>query len=509
VLFNSFTFIFGFLPITLVGFLIIRRVAGLDASFGWLGAASLFFYGWWNPQLVVLLLGSLCANYIIGCGIIGSTSQRARVLFILGVVANLGLLGYFKYTDFFIGTMNDITGASWSLQSIVLPLGISFFTFQQIAWLADLRRGTAQKSSFLHYTLFVTFFPQLIAGPIVHHAEMMPQFTKPNARSAANNFTIGATVFGIGLFKKAVIADSMALYSTPVFEAAAVGQTLTIVDAWGGVLAYTFQIYFDFSGYTDMAIGLACMFCIMLPLNFNSPYKARSIIDFWRRWHMTLSRFLRDYLYVPLGGNRHGKYRRYTNLLIVMVLGGLWHGAAWTFIVWGLFHGVLLAINHLWRTCCVLLSRQSPFVGGFGQLLALMLTFLFIVVSWVFFRSENLDTAFAILSAMIGMNGFILPTVYEPMLEGVLSALPVTYAAMPLFGGATQITITALLLVFVWTAPNTREFITKIEDSLVDQGVLKINMQQATANWGFLLGTLAALGLCGIFSVSEFIYFQF
>lgn len=508
-LFNSFTFIFGFLPITLAGFLIIRRMAGQNASFGWLAAASLFFYGWWNPQLVFLLMASLCGNYVIGRRIVSATTRNAQMIFVFGVVANLGLLGYFKYTDFFIGTVNDLADVSWSLQNIVLPLGISFFTFQQIAWLADLRRGLAHKPSFLHYTLFVTFFPQLIAGPIVHHAEMMPQFTSSKLRSAANDFAIGTTIFGIGLFKKAVIADSMALYSTPVFDAAAAGQALTVVDAWGGALAYTFQIYFDFSGYTDMAIGLACMFGIMLPLNFNSPYKARSIIDFWRRWHMTLSRFLRDYLYVPLGGNRHGTYRRYTNLLIVMVLGGLWHGAAWTFIIWGLLHGLLLAINHLWRSCFALLSRQSPFASCFGQPFALILTFVFVVVSWVFFRSDNLDTALAILSAMAGMNGLILPTVYQPALGDIFSTLPITYAAMPLFGGATQIAITALLLVFVWTAPNTREFVKKIETTLENYRALKIGVPQSVASWGLLLGTLAAFGLCGIFSVSEFIYFQF
>ncbi|NKB20780.1 MAG: MBOAT family protein [Alphaproteobacteria bacterium] len=508
-LFNSFTFIFGFLPLTLAGFFIVRRIFGQNASFGWLVAASIFFYGWWNPQLVLLLLGSLCGNFLIGRAIASTAEQHLRGLFVFGIVANLGLLAYFKYTDFFIGTMNDLTGVNWTLQHIILPLGISFFTFQQIAWLADIRRGTAHKPSFLHFTLFVTFFPQLIAGPIVHHAEMMPQFTNRYDRSSANDLSIGVTIFGIGLFKKAVIADSMALYSTPVFEAAVAGQVLTVVDAWGGALAYTFQIYFDFSGYSDMAIGLARMFGIILPLNFHSPYKARSIIEFWRRWHLTLSRFLRDYLYVPLGGNRHGNYRRYTNLLIVMILGGLWHGAAWTFIIWGFLHGMLLTINHLWRAISSAVRPQSIIIRNLGASASLILTFLAVVITWVFFRSANLDTATNILGAMAGMNGFVLPAVYQPLIGGLVSSLPITYSVMPLFGGGTQVVITALLMVFVWTLPNTQELMKYVEPIVTSPSRVARTRLRISPSWGLLLGVVAALGLCGTFSVSEFIYFQF
>ncbi len=304
-LFNSFEFLFLFLPLTLVGFFLSSRI-GRETGILWLVAASLFFYGWWNPVYLWLIVGSTLGNYLIGARIgaalADSHRRQARFWLVLGVSANLALLGWFKYAHFFLDTINQFSGSEFTLPAIVLPLAISFFTFQQIAYLVDTWRGIQPEHRLSHYLLFVTFFPQLIAGPIVHHKEMLPQFlTTGETATRWSDLAVGLTIFALGLFKKAVLADGIAPYATPVFDAAARGETLTLLQAWGGALAYTLQLYFDFSGYSDMAIGAARMFGIRLPLNFHSPYKATSIVEFWRRWHMTLSRFLRDYLYIPLG----------------------------------------------------------------------------------------------------------------------------------------------------------------------------------------------------------------
>ncbi|MCK4501442.1 MAG: MBOAT family protein, partial [Desulfuromonadales bacterium] len=298
-LFNSYIFISLFLPITLVVYYLIGGQGKHRVAISWLVGASLFFYGWWNPAYLGLIITSMLFNYAVGISLgKNDTSHRStRLILALGVAANLALLGYFKYANFFVNTLNNITETTYHLETIILPLAISFFTFQQIAYLIDAWKGETREYSFLHYSLFVTFFPQLIAGPIVHHKEMLPQFAKDiTYKFKHENISIGLTIFLLGLFKKVIIADSAAKYSTPIFDAAEDGMTLSFIEAWIGALSYTFQLYFDFSGYSDMAIGLARMFGIRLPLNFNSPYKANNIIDFWRHWHMTLSRFLRDYL---------------------------------------------------------------------------------------------------------------------------------------------------------------------------------------------------------------------
>ena len=303
-LFNSYVFIFVFLPVTVTGFYWLLRLGYHDAALAWLVLASLFFYGWWNPVYLLLLLGSLGFNHLMSLAIRRhQASHYATALLVMGVVANLGLLGYFKYANFFVASINTAGGYDFNLEHIVLPLAISFFTFQQITFLVDTARNKTGHGGLLEYALFVTFFPQLIAGPIVHHREMMPQFlARARLGFKWDNLTVGLSIFAIGLFKKVVIADGISVYSTPVFDAAANEATLTLVEAWFGAIAYGFQIYFDFSGYSDMAIGIARLFGIRLPLNFHSPYKADSVIEFWRRWHMTLSRFLRDYVYFTLGG---------------------------------------------------------------------------------------------------------------------------------------------------------------------------------------------------------------
>ncbi|MGR9085495.1 MAG: MBOAT family O-acyltransferase [Gammaproteobacteria bacterium] len=405
-LFNSYIFICGFLPVVLLGFYNLGRHSRHLASL-WLAAASLFFYGWWDARFVGLLLGSIAFNYgagfVIGKHLTGA-GQRAKLALIGAIGANLALLGYFKYANFFIENLNGLTGASLPLGPTLLPLGISFFTFTQIAFLADTYQGKVKEYNFVHYTLFVTYFPHLIAGPVLHHKEMMPQFAKADTcKINWNNIAMGLAIFVLGLIKKVFIADTFGEFAAPIFDAVKEGGHPLLFEAWFGALSYTFQLYFDFSAYSDMAIGLSLMFNVILPINFYSPYKALSIIDFWRCWHMTLSRFLRDYLYIPLGGNRHGRFRRHVNLMATMLLGGLWHGAGWTFIAWGGLHGIYLAVNHAWRG---FKERMAWNDGGvrsrFG---AGVLTFAAVVVGWVFFRSENLASAFDMVRGMFGLNG--------------------------------------------------------------------------------------------------------
>ena len=349
-LFNSHFFIFLFLPLVLGGYYGLRKLAVSDRlPMMWLLLLSVFFYGWWEARYVILLAVSVAVNYNAGKMIF--RSEGKRLWLVAGVSFNLVLLAYFKYAYFIVDNLAGLTGLDWSIGKITLPLAISFFTFQQIAWLVDISKGKAAIPSIFNYALFVSFFPQLIAGPIVHHAEMMPQFEKrPEKSESLNNLNIGLTLFTLGLFKKIVLADQFALFANPVFDAAGYGVEVSMLEAWVGTMSYTFQLYFDFSGYSDMAVGLARMMGIVLPLNFFSPYRARNIREFWQRWHITLSRFLRDYLYIPLGGNRATAARVSANILITMLIGGLWHGAAWTFVAWGGLHGLYLLIHRVYSS---------------------------------------------------------------------------------------------------------------------------------------------------------------
>ena len=404
-LFNSYEFLLAFLPATLALYFVTARWVGSRAALAILVAASLFFYGWWNPKYLALLGFSMVANFFLGNGIREAEPARKKWLLTAGIAGNLALLGWFKYAGFLAESINAAAGLGLPVPSIVLPLAISFFTFQQIAYLADTYYGFVAEKSFLRYSLFVCFFPQLIAGPIVHHTEMLPQFAEPGRfKPSWDSLAVGSAIFSIGLFKKVVLADTVALWADPVFDAAAGGAQPGFLAAWGGALAYTLQLYFDFSGYSDMAVGLARLFNIHLPINFFSPYKARNISDFWRRWHITLSRFLRDYLYIPLGGNRRGRNRRYLNLMVTMLLGGLWHGAGWTFVVWGALHGAYLGIALAWPSirAGLRLPRLPERLAG---LVAWGLTFLAVVVGWVFFRAESFDAAGRILAGMTGLAG--------------------------------------------------------------------------------------------------------
>ncbi|TLP37803.1 MBOAT family O-acyltransferase [Arcobacter arenosus] len=406
-LFNSYEFIFIFLPITFFIYFYLNSKRLTEVAKGFLVFSSLFFYSYWEIKYLPIILASMLFNYVIGTTLSKYDIKKNKKTFskksilIFGIICNVALLGYFKYADFFIENFNLFAGSDIELLHLLLPLAISFFTFQQIAYLVDSYRKETKEYDFLNYALFVTFFPQLIAGPIVHHKEMMPQFANiKNKIKNYKNIALGIFIFSMGLFKKVIIADTFAVWANTGFD---VAQTLNFFEAWATSLSYTFQLYFDFSGYTDMAIGIALLFNIKLPINFNSPYKALDIQDFWRRWHITLSRFLRDYIYIPLGGNRKGPTRTYVNLLATFVIGGFWHGAGWTFIFWGFLHGVALAVHRLWQT----IGFKLP------KMIAWIITFNFVNIAWVFFRAKEWDDAIKVLSSMFSLDNIILPEKWE------------------------------------------------------------------------------------------------
>jgi len=498
-LFNSHVFILLFLPITLLVFYWLGARFGARVCRVWLVAASLFYYAWWNPAYLAILIGSLLINYGIGFMLTSTPDGKLKkqVLF-GGITINLAALGYYKYANWFIDNANVLTGNNWTLEKIILPLGISFFTFQQIAFLCDAAKGETREYRFLDYALFVTFFPQLIAGPIVHHKEMMPQFARDDTyRPRWDNISIGLTLFTLGLFKKVILADGIAGFSTSVFGAAQAGAQPGMLDAWSAALAYTFQIYFDFSGYSDMALGLARLFGIKLPMNFFSPYKATSIIDFWRRWHITLSRFLRDYLYIPLGGNRRGKTRRYLNLMITMLLGGLWHGAGWTFVIWGGLHGLYLSFNHAWRA--IVKQHEEPQHGPI-RWICILFTLFWVVIAWVFFRAEQLDAALFMLQGMFGLT---------PLPEGATSSLVINPAMVWVY--------LAILAAIAWFLPNGLQILNRHEPcyEVREEKDAELPRWQGWLRWHpnrlWAIGMAFALAYCilSLSRVSEFLYFQF
>lgn len=472
-LFNSIAFIFLFLPITLAGyFWLCARRMGIGARI-WLVMASLFFYSYWNVSYLPLILGSMAFNFAVGTMLTNYSGGYKKWLLSFGIIVNVLLLGYYKYTDFFITNLNLLGGFSVPLQNIALPLAISFFTFQQIAYLVDSYKGLTRGYNFLNYSLFVTFFPQLIAGPIVAHHETMPQFA--NVKNWVKNYRhifLGIFLFLIGLFKKVVIADYFAAFATVGFD---VMPTLTTLQAWFTSLAYTVQIYFDFSGYCDMAIGLAWMFNINLPINFNSPYKALNIQDFWRRWHITLSRFLRDYLYIPFGGNRRGFTRALANVFMVFLIGGLWHGAAWTFVIWGALHGLANVIFRLWRKTNLQMKKW----------LAWFITFNFVNLAWVFFRAKSFGEAKKVICSMFNLESvFAAPNLAE-------LGRHADGAFIMLIG----IIVACLVL------PNSFEITKRVN----------ITNKKSAVIWGLVLAVLAVGLVIKMIAIpyTEFIYFNF
>lgn len=506
-LFNSSEFIFLFLPACLLAtFLSARYGSKRIAAFVML-CASFMFYAYFSVKLILLLVVSILFNFHLGRAILQRPRHGKSRLFamVFGVVVNICVLAYFKYTNFFLGNANSLLGTSFVLQNIVLPIGISFFTFQKIGYLVDAYRGDAEQYDFLGFCLFVMYFPQLIAGPIVHHKDIIPQFREKDAfRYNPANFSAGVALFVCGLFKKVVIADGLAAWVGPVFDVAKSGAHVASVDAWMGALSFTFQIYFDFSGYTDMALGLALMSGIRLPLNFNSPYKATSIADFWRRWHMTLSTFMRDYIYIPLGGNRYGRSRQSAALLVTMLIGGLWHGAAWTFVAWGGIHGLYLTVNHGWR------GLSAAFgIGPMPAWLSRAMTFLAVVLAWVFFRSEGFKPAWLMLESMAGLSS--------------VAASQMSWSTV-----WVKSCLLLVLLAWVWLLPNSQSLV-----GYVRAGNSHVDRQGASANpmaawWGRIFkdghmiygttgGAITALFLLAVIiyqsvrndELHKFIYFQF
>jgi alginate O-acetyltransferase complex protein AlgI len=525
-LFNSFEFIFLFLPVTLGVFFWLTGRAKSTPALYWLIGCAFFFYAYWNVGYGLLLIASVSFNYILGIALAGAQSGRrlaaGRVCLLLGVIFNLGLIAYFKYFGFMAQNINAAFHLDWPVMSFLLPLGISFFTFQQLAYIVDIYRGAPAQGNFLKYFLFIGFFPHLLAGPILHPREIFPQFDRNLLRPlVSRNFAIGLTIFTVGLFKKVVLADGVAGYAGPVFEAAANGAHLTCLEAWAGALAYTFQLYFDFSGYSDMATGLARLFGIKFPLNFYSPYKAVSIIDFWRRWHMTLSRFLRDYVYIPLGGNQKGRVRRYVNLMATMFLGGLWHGAAWTFVIWGVLHGVLLTVNHLWRS---LLESQ-----GWGRVfkrtvylrLGTALTFVCVVAGWVIFRADSVTSARRILTSMANWNDIVLPATllkYVEKLPGAQAwfmAHGLEFRELSYFKNMSEGLVLLILLLLVMKAPNTAQIMQRFSPVLKsDAGFARDRapawlIWRPAKGWAYVIAFLFVYAVLGLSRTSQFLYFNF
>lgn len=485
-LFNSYIYIFLFLPLVFVIYFYHIHKRLCEGSKAFLIVASLFFYSYWNLSYLPLMLFSILFNFTLAKNISSLNENKTiskKSLLIFGIAINLGLLSYYKYSDFFLANFNTIFGLQIELLHLALPLAISFYTFQQIAYLVDSYRNETKEYDFINYTLFVTFFPQLIAGPIVHHKEMMPQFyTKWNMALNYKNIVLGLFIFSIGLFKKVVIADSFAIWATNGFD---IAQKLYFVEAWITSLSYTFQLYFDFSGYTDMAIGAALLFNIKLPINFNSPYKATSIRNFWRRWHITLSNFLKEYVYIPLGGNRKGHIRTYLNLFITFYLAGVWHGASWMFIIWGVMHGIAIIIQHIWE----------KFQIKIPTLLAWFITFMFINFSWIFFRAHNLDDAFKVLKGMLGFNGIVLPKILYSKLQILgIENIPTGGFLSAIGGSKWTLLLLILSLIVLFAFKNSNEL----------QKKFRPNVYYALFYLTITIPAFLKLG-----GYSEFLYFRF
>ena len=539
-LFNSYTFVFGFLPIVLIGFYALgaqRR----EWALLWLTVTSLLFYAWWRPVNVLLIAPSIMINYALARLLerIGKSQRlRAQAVLAAGIIFNLGFLCYFKYLTFISGMCNDLFGTGFVLTQLILPLGISFITFQKIAFLVDVHGGRVSRFSLADYSLFVLFFPQLIAGPIVHYREMMPQFRAATCRFDADNVAIGISLFAFGLAKKLLFADPLSRLVAPLYGQAAAGIPQTLAEAWIAALGFTLQIYFDFSGYSDMALGLARFFGIRLPLNFNSPLKATSIIDFWLRWHVSLTRFLTAYIYNPitLSLTRRRMARgkpafsgRNTSLpafltvlamptVLTMLVSGLWHGAGYTYVLWGLLHGLLLCINHGWRIVRLRIwadtSRYNHYTApvGFG------LTFVSVVAAMVLFRAASVSSAFMLWKGMIGLQGLSLPQAVLSRMGSVGDWLtsagvhPTWTSGSLLIAAMLRI---GLLLAIALLLPNTLEMLATVEPALgvkpaKTRSRLLVALTWAPNRlWAFSLACCALASILSLGELSEFLYWQF
>jgi alginate O-acetyltransferase complex protein AlgI len=541
-LFNSYTFIFAFLPLTACVFFLLGSHSRALAL-RWLILASLVFYAWWRPLNVLLIAPSILINFVLA-RLLQKTLQQeksgaAKAMLIAGIAFNVAFLGYFKYAKFFMGAANDVFGTSFVLAQIILPLGISFITFQKIAFLVDVHARRIQSFTLQDYSLFVLFFPQLIAGPIVHYREMMPQFERAPCIYDKSNIAVGVTLFAFGLFKKAFLADGIAPMVTTLYGNAAAGQPVTLLMAWMAAVGFSFQIYFDFSGYTDMALGSARLFGIRLPQNFNSPLRSSSIIDFWLRWHMTLTRFLTAYLYNPLSlwltrrrmakglpgfGGRGSTLGSFTSLLVLptmltMCISGFWHGAGYLFILWGALHGAFLSINHGWRVFARNTWQDKARYVRIMTPLGLALTFLSVATAMVFFRATTMQAAVAIVRAMIGLNGFKLPQVVFAKLgtaAGWLQALGAGVAPPDDFPFLKMLVWLAALAALVFFCPNTQNLLARYEPALgaragATDGLRLLRALHWTPSlaWAVVVAVVAAFGVLQLSGPSEFLYWQF
>ena len=541
-LFNSYEFIFGFLPLTLAGFFVLGRFSR-DAALVWLIVASLLFYAWWRPLNVLIIAPSILINFVIARALVRVAAESGRtvlanILLAVGIVFNVCFLGYFKYANFLATAANDLTGSHFVLTQIVLPLGISFITFQKIAFLIDVHARRVKSFTLREYCLFVLFFPQLIAGPIVHFREMMPQFQQVACRFDLQNMTVGLTLFVIGLFKKVVLADGVSAYVAPVYDTAAHGTDISLISAWVAALGFTLQIYFDFSGYSDMALGLGRFVGVKLPPNFDSPLKASSIIDFWLRWHMTLTRFLTAYLYNPLvlaltrrrfakglpgvgpQGSSPGAFVQLLAgpTLLTMFVSGIWHGAGYTFILWGLLHGTYLTINHAWRN---LVARRWKNKAAYARVMnpiGFVLTFVGVVFGMVLFRATSVASALAIMRGMLGLKGVELPQQLFEHLGSVVGALQPIISISA--GGDLRETALALgwigsLLVIALGLPNSLQLLARYEPALgiKAQAEPKARVRRLVWNpsvaWAAFSCVLVALAITAMGGKSEFLYWQF
>ena len=481
-LFNSYEFIFLFLPITLIIYFTLNRYGKNNIAKGWLVIASLYFYSYFHLSYLYLILSSIIVNYFIGNKLNHKslTGKERKIWMVIGVIFNLGLLGYFKYYDFFVENINIVFRTNFTLLHILLPLGISFFTFQQLSFIIDSYNEKSMKYDFLSYCLFVTFFPQLIAGPIVLPNEMLPQFEdKRNKLINYENMNRGLYMFSIGLAKKVIIADTIANFANAGFDKM---ETLNIIEAWMTSISYTLQLYFDFSGYCDMAMGIALMFNIVLPLNFNSPYKSTNIQEFWKRWHMTLGRFMTNYLYIPLGGNRLGERKTLRNLFIVFMTSGIWHGAGWNFVIWGCLHGICILIHRVWKNS----GRKM------NKLLGWFITINLVNIFWVFFRAETLNGALKVLKGMFNYKSLIT-VVLEMEQKNNLMRI---YQEIKDIFGANEIDIAILLFATIITFLLNNTF------NIVNS--LKINIKNC-----FIVAFFFSISICYFNGISNFLYFNF
>lgn len=511
-LFNTYIFILLFLPFTLAGYYFCGRKYGHRFALCWLILMSLAFYSWWNAWFLLLVLISLGINYIIGRQMVlyNNRQSPAKNYLILGIFFNLGLLGIFKFFNFFVDGINRLFSTDVHFMALILPLGISFYTLTQVSYLVDLYREKRTKHyRFSSYFLFVVYFPYLMAGPILNHKEMMPQFDDPQIiKFNSKSFAIGLSVFALALFKKVIIADYFAGITAPLFAASQTGSVLTFFESWIAAVSYTFQLYFDFSAYSEMAIGLSLMLNIIMPANFFSPYKAMSIRQFWHRWHISLSRFLRDYLYIPLGGNRKGKQRQRLNILVTMLIGGLWHGASLTFVLWGGIHGMLLVINH-W--CSGWKCRRIP-------LLSWAVTFFIIVNTWVMFRAESLPSALRIYSSMYNLTNIGLPMRFEGV--PFIASLPF-FSFDGIYQNITVISsqylaMIAIAAVIVFWMPNLYQlfkgeniaFLTYRDNIRVLSAPVPIRWRNSAA-WALIVGLLFALAFASLGRITDFLYMHF